>query len=95
MLTLRALKALRHNALSLSLVSSSGRFLKEDPAPDGLPATQCLCLFPPRPTEELKTQLGWGYEVVLMTQKQDRRLLPLFLFYPGLEQSQTEEGPQS
>lgn len=81
MLTLSDLQALGHNALSLSPASSFGRLPKEYSAPDGLPVTQCLCLFPSLPKEELKAHLGWGYEVVLMTQKQEQRLLPLFLFY--------------
>lgn len=81
MLTLHDLQALGSNALSLSPASSFGRLTKGYSAPDVLPVTQCPCLFPSLPTEELKAHLGWGYEVVLMTQKQEQKLLPLFLFY--------------
>ena len=81
MLILRDLQALGSNALSLSPASSFGRLTKGYSAPDVLPVTQCPCLFPSLPTEELKAHLGWGYEVVLMTQKQEQKLLPLFLFY--------------
>ena len=81
MLILRDLQALGSNALSLSPASSFGRLTKGYSAPDVLPVTECPCLFPSLPTEELKAHLGWGYEVVLMTQKQEQKLLPLFLFY--------------
>ena len=81
MLILRDLQALGSNTLSLSPASSFGRLTKGYSAPDVLPVTECPCLFPSLPTEELKAHLGWGYEVVLMTQKQEQKLLPLFLFY--------------
>lgn len=84
----RDLQALGHNALSLSPASSFGGLPKEYSAPDGLPVTQCPCLFPSLPKEELKVHLGWGYEVVLMTCETRAEASSIVFILSGLEQSQ-------